>query len=60
MSNKVVDKTWSIKHEGHLNRNNIIFNEKINRLIQDLERVNNSLGHFVLREGKWTKTNKDN
>ena len=19
------DKTWSIKHEGHLNRNNIIF-----------------------------------
>ncbi len=60
MSNKVVDKTWSIKHERHLNRNNIIFNEKINRLIQDLERVNNSLGHFVLREGKWTKTNKDN
>ena len=55
MSNKIVDKTWSIKHEGHLNRNNIIFNEKINRLIQDLERVNNSLGHFVLREGKWTK-----
>tara|TARA_B100000965_G_scaffold371537_1_gene360580 strand:- start:1051 stop:1347 length:297 start_codon:yes stop_codon:yes gene_type:complete len=55
---KIVDKTWSIKHEGHLNKNNIIFNEKMNRLIQDLERVNNSLGHFVLREGKWIKEQK--
>ena len=55
---KIVEKTWSIKHESHLNTNNIIFNEKINRLIQDLERVNNSLGYYVLREGKWTKTNK--
>tara|TARA_X000001388_G_C2233683_1_gene124295 strand:- start:164 stop:337 length:174 start_codon:yes stop_codon:yes gene_type:complete len=55
---KTIDKTWSIKEEGHLNKNNIIFNEKINRLIQDLERVNDSLGHFALREGKWTKTNK--
>ena len=52
---KIIDKTWSIKEEGHLNTNNIIFNEKINRLIQDLERVNNSLGHFVFREGKWIK-----
>jgi len=52
-------KKWSIKHEGHLNTNNIIFNEKINRLIQDLERVNNSLGYYVLREGKWTKKYKD-
>ena len=55
---KKIDKTWSIKDEGHLNTNNIIFNEKINRLIQDLERVNQSLGYYVLREGKWTKTNK--
>ena len=61
MSNKIVDKTWSIKHEGHLNRGNkLIFNEKMLQLVQDLERVNSSLGHFVLREGKWTKTNKDN
>ena len=52
---KIIYKTWSIKEEGHLNTNNIIFNEKINRLIQDLERVNNSLGHFVFREGKWIK-----
>jgi len=53
---KVTNKTWSIKDEGHLNRNNIIFNDKMIRLIQDLERVNNSLGHFVLKEGKWIKT----
>ena len=52
---KIIDKTLSIKEVGHLNTNNIIFNEKINRLIQDLERVNNSLGHFVFREGKWIK-----
>jgi hypothetical protein len=22
------DKTWSIKHEGHLNKNNIIFKDR--------------------------------
>ena len=54
------DKTWSIKDEGHLNTNNIIFNDKMRKLVRDLEIVNNSLGHFVLREGKWIKTNKDN
>lgn len=53
---KKIDNAWSIKDEGHLNRNNIIFNDKIIRLIQNLERVNNSLGHFVLKEGKWIKT----
>jgi len=51
-----IDKAWSIRHEGHLNKNNIIFNDKIIRLIQDLEVVNNSLGHYVLKEGEWTKT----
>tara|TARA_Y100000004_G_scaffold11528_1_gene12494 strand:+ start:284 stop:463 length:180 start_codon:yes stop_codon:yes gene_type:complete len=56
---KVTDKTWSIKDEGHLNRNNIIFTEKMRRLITDLERVNNSLGYYVLREGKWIKKYKD-
>ena len=55
---KKIDNAWSIKDEGHLNRNNIIFNDKMIRLIQDLEIVNNNLGHFVLKEGKWTKTNK--
>ena len=56
---KITDKTWSIKDEGHLNRNNIIFTEKMRRLITDLERVNNSLGYYVLREGKWIKKYKD-
>jgi len=63
MSKKVIDKTWSIKHEGHLNKNNIIFTEKMRRLIRNLERVNNNLGYYVLnQEDKWvkieTKTNK--
>ena len=55
-----IDKAWSIRHEGHLNKNNIIFNEKFKRLVRDLEEVNNSLGNFAQMEGKWTKTNKDN
>ena len=53
---KIVDKTWSIKHESHLNQNNIIFTEKMRRLIRDLERVNNNLGYYVLdQEDKWVK-----
>ena len=51
-----IDKAWSIRHEVHLNKNNIIFNDKIKRLVRDLEEVNNNLGHFAQREGKWTKT----
>ena len=51
-----IDKAWSIRHEGHLNKNNIIFNDKIKRLVRDLEEVNYNLGHFAQREGKWTKT----
>ena len=59
MKNKVVDKTWSIKHEGHLNKNNIIFTEKMRRFIRDLERVNNNLGYYVLnQEDKWVKIEK--
>ena len=53
---KIVDKTWSIKHESHLNKNNIIFNDRMRRLIRDLERVNNNLGYYVLnQEDKWVK-----
>lgn len=53
---KVTNKTWSIKDEGHLNRNNIIFTEKMRRLIKDLDRVNQSLGYYVLnQEDKWVK-----
>lgn len=52
----VNEKKWSIKDEGHLNRNNIIFNDKMRRLIRDLERVNNNLGYYVLnQEDKWVK-----
>jgi hypothetical protein len=50
------NKKWSIKDEGHLNRNNIIFTEKMRRFIKDLERVNNNLGYYVLnQEDKWVK-----
>jgi len=45
---KELDKAWSMLHEGHLNKNNIIFNEKLKRLVRDLEEVNNSLGHYAL------------
>ena len=52
-------KKWSIKDEGHLNKNNIIFTEKMRRLIKDLERVNNNLGYYVLnQEDKWVKIEK--
>jgi hypothetical protein len=53
------DKKWSIKDEGHLNKNNIIFTEKMRRFIRDLERVNNNLGYYVLnQEDKWVKIEK--
>ena len=56
---KVTNKTWSIKDDGHLNKNNIIFTEKMRRLINDLERVNNNLGYYVLNEeDKWVKIEK--
>jgi len=59
MSKKVIDKSWSIKHEGHLNKNNIIFTEKMRRLIKNLEGVNQSLGYYVLdQEDKWVKIEK--
>jgi hypothetical protein len=52
-------KKWSIKDEGHLNKNNIIFTEKMRRFITDLERVNNNLGYYVLnQEDKWVKIEK--
>ena len=56
---KSIDKKWSIKDEGHLNKNNIIFTEKMRRLITDLERVNQSLGYYILdQEDKWVKVEK--
>ena len=51
-----IDKSFSIKHEGHLNKNNIIFTEKMKRLIRNLEKVNQNLGYYVLNEeDKWVK-----
>ena len=41
------NKTWSIKDEGSLNKNNIIFNDKMRRLIRSLERVNDNLGYYI-------------
>ena len=59
MKTKIVDKTWSIKDEGHLNKNNIIFTEKMRRFIKDLDRVNNNLGYYILnQEDKWVKIEK--
>jgi len=56
---KATNKTWSIKDEGHLNKNNIIFTEKMRRFIKDLDRVNQSLGYYVLnQEDKWVKIDK--
>lgn len=53
---KIIDKTFSIKHEGHLNKNNIIFTEKMRRLVRNLEKVNQNLGYYVLNEqDKWVK-----
>jgi|TARA_B100000902_G_scaffold388821_1_gene435068 hypothetical protein len=41
----MIDKAFSIKHEGHLNKNNIIFkNTNIVRLVKDMHYVNNQLG----------------
>tara|TARA_R110002049_G_scaffold268409_1_gene444886 strand:- start:178 stop:318 length:141 start_codon:yes stop_codon:yes gene_type:complete len=37
-------KTWSIKYEGHLNKNNIIFKDKkYKKLYLDLKKVNDML-----------------
>jgi len=38
------DTTWSIKHEGHLNKNNIIFHDnKYQELYQKMKKVNDKL-----------------
>ena len=54
MSKKTVDKAWSIKHEGHLNKNNMIFTQEYYNLIKEIEKVNNAI-----RRTKWTKKYKD-
>tara|TARA_B100000029_G_scaffold477736_1_gene523111 strand:+ start:3887 stop:4153 length:267 start_codon:yes stop_codon:yes gene_type:complete len=38
------DTTWSIKHEGHLNRNNIIFHDnKYKELYEEMKKVDDKL-----------------
>lgn len=40
----VCEKAWSIKHEGHLNKNNIIFQtDKYKKIVDKLMEYNNSL-----------------
>ena len=40
----VCDKAWSIKDEGHLNKNNIIFQtDKYKKIVDKLMEYNNSL-----------------
>ncbi len=42
---KKKDRTWSIKHEGPLNPNNIIFTDnKYKEMYERLEKENNSIG----------------
>lgn len=40
----IEDTTWSIKHEGHLNKNNIIFHtNKYQKLYQKMKKVDDKL-----------------
>lgn len=40
----IKDTTWSIKHEGHLNKNNIIFHtNKYQKIYQRMKKVNDEL-----------------
>jgi len=45
MKNKIVNSTWSLKDEGHLNKNNIIFKKDfpLKRIISDLSKENDKL-----------------
>ena len=44
---KKEDTTWSITHEKHLNKNNIIFkNENIKNLCKTLKEENDKLKHY--------------
>jgi len=46
------DTTWSVKHEGHLNRNNIIFHtNKYQKLYQKTKKYNNFIKK--VKEQKW-------
>lgn len=46
MKNKTINVQWSLKDEGHLNQNNIIFKKDfpLKRLLSDLSKENDTLG----------------
>ena len=49
----IEDKTWSVKHEGHLNRNNEIFhNNKYQKLYQKMKEVDDELKERGEQDGK--------
>ena len=44
MKNKPIEKTWSVKHEGHLNPNNIIFRDKkYLELVKEMKKIDDKL-----------------
>mgnify|MGYP003112668681 CR=1 FL=1 len=47
---KKVDRTWSIKHEGHLNKNNIIFRDDV--YIKLVERIKSAGPRKVDKNGR--------
>ena len=40
---KIIDKSWSIKHEGKLNPNNIVFNNKYKIVYEKMKKVDDSI-----------------
>ena len=58
----VQDTTWSIEHEKHLNKNNIIFHtNKYQKLYQKMKKVDNKIkerGEQSERDIKNTKRNR--
>ena len=45
MKNKTINVQWSLKDEGHLNQNNIIFKKDfpLKRILSDLSKENDTL-----------------
>tara|TARA_R100000781_G_C4060350_1_gene120798 strand:+ start:79 stop:258 length:180 start_codon:yes stop_codon:yes gene_type:complete len=51
---KITGTTWSIKHEGHLNPNNIIFkDDKYKELYQEIKKYND----YIKKKRKNENTN---
>ena len=56
MGVKMSDKTWSIKHEGHLNKNNIIFKDKkYIELVKEMKKVDDKLKENKMKTSKIVK-----